>query len=256
MLLGVDNSFTVPDSRVGHRIGVDELHVYLRNLKPSTKIHFTMRAAAYTLAATAVGSTAAATLEPRQGSGNSTIRCAPIPSPFPSWQQLPQQSTLPDPFLPLKYTTPDDAQAVMAGQGKGRVQTRDEWYRCRQPEIMQLLQTYQYGYYPDHAQETVKASRSGSTLNITVTAGGKTGSFKASFTLPPGASASKPAPVVINIGGMQNQPYLSAGIAIAQFDYTAVAPDSNAKTGAFWSLYNGRDIGEFWAVPLFLSNQN
>nr|QBX90222.1 glucuronoyl esterase CE15 [Thermothielavioides terrestris] len=177
------------------------------------------------------------------GAGNATIQCAAIPSPFPTWQQLPQQSTLPDPFLPLKYTTPSDAQNIMAGKGQGRVQTPDEWYQCRQPEILQMLQEYQYGYYPDHSQEKVEATRSGTTLNIAVTAGDKTGSFKASFTLPSGASASKPAPVVINIGGMQNQPYLSAGIAIAQFDYTSVAPDSNSKTGAFWSIYNGRDIG-------------
>jgi hypothetical protein len=201
----------------------------------------------YALVAAAIGSTAAVPLmNPRQqGGGNTTIQCAAIPSPFPTWQQLPQQSTLPDPFLPLKYTTPDNARDVMAGKGQGRVQTPEEWYRCRQPEILQMLQEYQFGYYPDHTQEKVVATRSGNTLSISVTAGGKTGSFRATITLPSGASASKPAPVVINIGGMQNQPYLSAGIAIAQFDYTSVAPDSNGKTGAFWSIYNGRDIGEY-----------
>lgn len=26
------------------------------------------------------------------------------------------------------------------------------------------------------------------------------------------------------------------------FDYTTVSPDSNGKTGAFWALYNGKDI--------------
>ncbi|KAK4129826.1 carbohydrate esterase family 15 protein [Parathielavia appendiculata] len=198
----------------------------------------------YILIAAALGSAAAIPLEPRQGS-NSTIQCAPVPSPFPSWQQLPQQSTLPDPFLPLKYTTPDNARDAMAGRGQGRVQTRDEWYQCRQPEIVQMLQEYQYGYYPDPSEEKVAATRSGgNTLNIEVTGpGGKTGRFKATITLPSGASPAKPAPVVINIGGMQNQPYLSAGIAIAQFDYTSVAPDSNAKTGAFWIIYKGRDIG-------------
>ena len=204
-----------------------------------------MRAVSYTLMAAAVGSAAAVPLEARQG----TIQCAAIPSPFPTWQQLPQQSTLPDPFLPLKYTTSDNAKDVMAGKGQGRVQTPAEWYQCRQPEILQMLQEYQFGYYPDHSQEKVVATRSGTTLNIEVTAGGKTGKFKATITLPSGASASKPVPVVINIGGMQNQPYLSAGIAIAQFDYTSVAPDSNSKTGAFWSIYNGRDIGELVSLP-------
>ncbi|KAL2174194.1 4-O-methyl-glucuronoyl methylesterase [Thermothelomyces heterothallicus CBS 202.75] len=198
---------------------------------------------AYTLIAAAIGSASRVPRIPRQGGGNITFECAPIPSPFPTWDELPLQSSMPDPFLPLAYTTPDNAADVVAGRGKGRVQTPEEWYRCRQPEIIQLLQEYQYGYYPDPSEEKVEATRSGNTLNIVVTAGGKQGSFRATISLPSGASASNPAPVVINIGGMQNQPYLSAGVAVAQFDYTTVSPDSNAKTGAFWSIYNGRDIG-------------
>ncbi|KAI1169598.1 carbohydrate esterase family 15 protein [Nemania sp. FL0916] len=186
-------------------------------------------------------------LESRQAAA-----CAPVPSPskYPTWSQLPLQTTVPDPFLPLAYTTTDNAagsasfaQDVMTGKGKNRIQTPEEWLRCRQPEIVGLLQEYQYGYYPDHSLETVKATRSGNTVNIEVTAGGRTGKFSATLALPSGASASKPAPVVINIGGMNNQPYLQAGIAIVGFDYTRVAADSNAKTGAFWDVYNGRDIG-------------
>ncbi|KAI1334127.1 hypothetical protein F5Y15DRAFT_421186 [Xylariaceae sp. FL0016] len=174
--------------------------------------------------------------------------CAPVPSQskFPTWQELPLQTTMPDPFLPLAYTTTESgagdanfAADVMTGKGKNRVQTPEEWYRCRQPEIMQLLQEYQFGYYPDHSQETVKATRSGNTVSIEVTAGGKTGKFSATLSLP----STKPAPVVINIGGMTNQPYLQAGIAVVGFDYTRVAADSNAKTGAFWDIYKGRDIG-------------
>ncbi|KAI1264996.1 carbohydrate esterase family 15 protein [Xylariaceae sp. FL1019] len=173
------------------------------------------------------------------------ISCAPVPSSgkYPTWSDLPLQTTMPDPFLPLAYTTPDNAADVMTGKGENRIQTPDEWYTCRQPEILSLLQEYQYGYYPDHSLETVAATRSGNTVSISVTAGGKTGKFSATLALPSGATQEKPAPVVINIGGMQNQPYLSAGIAIVGFDYTAVAADSNSKTGAFWSLYNGRDIG-------------
>jgi hypothetical protein len=95
----------------------------------------------------------------------------------------------------------------------------------------------------------VKATRSGNTVNIEVTAGGKTGKFSATLSLPSGATSAKPAPVVINIGGMSNQPYLQAGIAIVGFDYTRVASDSNAKTGAFWDVYKGRDIGMFFLPP-------
>lgn len=42
--------------------------------------------------------------QPLQGMGSSgpNITCAGLPSPFPTWQQLPDQSTMPDPFLPLK----------------------------------------------------------------------------------------------------------------------------------------------------------
>ncbi|KAK4215242.1 4-O-methyl-glucuronoyl methylesterase [Rhypophila decipiens] len=200
------------------------------------------------VAALATSAVATPVVESRQAGGS--IDCAPIPSPFPSWSQYPVQSSLPDPFLPLKYTTTDNAAGsstfakdIMTGKGQGRVKTPEEWYKCRQPEILQLLQEYQYGYYPDHSQEKVEATRSGSTVNIAVTAGGKTGKFRATLSLPSGASASKPAPVVINIGGMQNAPYLNAGIAVVGFDYTSVAADSNSKTGAFWDLYKGRDIG-------------
>ncbi|KAG8169008.1 hypothetical protein KVR01_001757 [Diaporthe batatas] len=180
------------------------------------------------------------------------VSCVTIPSPYPKWSQLPQQTTLPDPFLPLAFTTTDNAggqsasefaQDVMTGRGKNRIQTPEEWHQCRQPEIVRMLQEYQYGYYPDHSQETVTATRSGNTIGISVTTSGKTGKFSAAVKLPTGASRSTPAPVVINIGGMLDQPYLQAGIAVVGFDYTTVAADSNSKTGAFWSLYNGRDIG-------------
>lgn len=96
------------------------------------------------------------------------------------------------------------------------------------------------------------ATRSGNTgVSVEVSAGGKTGRFTAQLSLPAGASAESPVPVVINIGGMQSQPYLQAGIAVVGFDYTAVAPDSNAKSGAFWALYNGRDIGALGYVSFF-----
>lgn len=188
-----------------------------------------------------------------KNSRNIDAVCAAVPSPFPAWSQLPEQTTMPDPFLPLGYTTTSNAgndslaafsQAVMSGKAKGRIQTPGEWSSCRQPEILKMLQEYQYGYYPDHSQENVTATRSGNTVNISVSAGGKTGKFAATLQLPTGANKTAPVPVVINIGGMDNQPYLSAGIAIVGFDYISVAADNNSKTGAFWSIYSGRDIGK------------
>ena len=155
------------------------------------------------------------------------VTCPAIPSPMPKAAAFPSVKTMPDPFLYL--------------DGKTRVQNKDEWIQCRQPEILKLLQEYQYGYYPDQSEETVTATRSGNTLTVTVTAGGKTASIAASLNLPSGVG---PFPVVISIGGMDIKSYVNAGIAIVTFDYTKVAADSNSKTGSFWTLYSGRDIGK------------
>jgi hypothetical protein len=178
--------------------------------------------------------------------GGAPVNCAALPSPWPTWQQYPKQSSLPDPFLPLKYMTTDSTNSasfatdVMTGKGKNRTLTPQEWYQCQRPQLIQMLQEYQFGYYPDHSKEKVEATRSGNTVNIAVTAGGKTGKFQATLALPSGTG---PFPVVINIGGMQNAPYLSAGIAIVGFNYQNVAADSNSKTGAFWDIYKTQDIG-------------
>jgi len=161
-------------------------------------------------------------LLPRQAN----VTCPPTPDPMPKAAAFSSVKTMPDPFLYL--------------DGKTRVQSKDEWYQCRQPEILKLLQEYQYGYYPDHAKETVTATRSGTKLDVSVATGGKTATISATVNLP---SGSGPFPVVIAIGGIDNNSYLKAGIAVVTFDYGKVAADSNSKTGSFWALYNGKDIG-------------
>ncbi|KAJ4348027.1 uncharacterized protein N0V89_009399 [Didymosphaeria variabile] len=161
-------------------------------------------------------------LLPRQ----ENVTCPTTPNPMPKAADLPAVKTMPDPFLYL--------------DGKTKVKSKDEWYQCRQPEIMKLLQEYQYGYYPDHSQETVTATRSGTKLDVTIAAGGKSATISATLNLP---SGSGPFPVVIAIGGIDNNSYLKAGIAVVTFDYGKVAADSNSKTGSFWTLYNGKDIG-------------
>ncbi|KAI5807817.1 hypothetical protein DFH27DRAFT_510406 [Peziza echinospora] len=162
-----------------------------------------------------------------------TVECPATPNPLPKAASFTAIKTLPDPFLYLDGTT--------------RVKTKEEWYACRQPEIKKILQEYQFGYYPDHSLETVTATRSGNSLAITVQVGDKQGKFNANVNLPSGASKDAPAPVVIAIGGINNNAYLKEGVAVVTFDYTSVAPDSNGKTGAFWSLYNGKDIGALTA---------
>jgi hypothetical protein len=168
-------------------------------------------------------------LLPRQAN----VTCPETPNPMPKAAAFPAVKTMPDPFLYL--------------DGKTRVKSKDEWIRCRQPEILKLLQEYQYGYYPDHTQETVSATRSGNTLTVSITAGGKTANIAASLNLP---SGSGPFPVVISIGGMDNKAYINAGIAVVTFDYTKVAADSNSKSGSFWTLYNGKDIGMLYPAML------
>ena len=159
---------------------------------------------------------------PRQAN----VTCPQTPNPMPKAAAFPSVKTMPDPFLYL--------------DGKTRVKTKDEWYQCRQPEILKLLQEYQYGYYPDHSLETVTTTRSSNKLEITTTVGGKSSKISATLNLPSGTG---PFPVVIAIGGIDNKVYTSASIAVVTFDYGSVAADSNSKTGSFWTLYNGKDIG-------------
>ncbi|KAE8453419.1 hypothetical protein EG329_010280 [Mollisiaceae sp. DMI_Dod_QoI] len=163
------------------------------------------------------------------------VSCPTTPSPFPKAASFDKVTTLPDPFLYL--------------DGKTRVKTKEEWFACRQPEIMQMLQEYQYGYYPDHSLETVTATKTGKALSVVIAVGSTKATIAAQINLPSGASASSPAPVVISIGGMDNAAYLAKGIAVVTFDYSAVAADSNSKTGSFWTLYKGRDVGTLlsWA---------
>jgi hypothetical protein len=163
-------------------------------------------------------------LLPRQAN----VTCPTTPNPLPKAVAFPSVKTMPDPFIYL--------------DGKTRVRSKDEWYRCRQPEILKLLQEYQYGYYPDHSKETVTATRSGTKLNVSIATDGKTASIFATLNIP---SGSGPFPVVIAIGGIDNNSYLKAGIAVVTFDYGKVAADSSSKTGSFWTLYNGKDIGNY-----------
>ncbi|KAF8887576.1 hypothetical protein BD779DRAFT_1470664 [Infundibulicybe gibba] len=113
---------------------------------------------------------------------------------------------------------------------------------CRKAEIKTLAQEYLYGYYPDRSQETVTATRSGTSITI-IRAGGKSASFKTTLTLPSGSSAAAPVPVMINTGGVDTNVFIGSRVALATFDVGTVAADSTTKSGAFWTLYSGRDIG-------------
>lgn len=157
--------------------------------------------------------------------------CPSLPNPLPNVTDLPSIPDLPDPWTffngkPLKSTL--------------------DW-ACRRQELLVLVQEYLYGYYPDHSKEIVHAERSGpfneTVLSISVSTGGKTGSFIANLTFPVGASALHPVPVVINTGGVDTTVFMGSGVALATFDPDSVANDSFTPGGAFWDLYPGEDIG-------------
>jgi hypothetical protein len=159
-----------------------------------------------------------------------TGTCPTTPSPFPKADSFKKIVTLPDPFTYLDGVT--------------RVKTKEEWFACRQPEIMKLLQEYQYGYYPDHSLENVTATRSGKSLTVTVAVGANKANIAATINLPTAASKTTPVGVIIAIGGIDNKAYLDKGIAVVTFDYSSVAADSNTKSGSFWTVYKGRDVGK------------
>lgn len=154
--------------------------------------------------------------------------CPALPSPLPAPTALPEINVIPDPWTFFNGS---------------RVTTAEDW-QCRRKELLTLAQEYFYGYYPDHANETVTATRSGNTLSVTVAAGGKTGTFSASLALPAGASKASPVPVAIAALFVDNAVFINNGIAVVTFNTAGVAADSDSKTGAFWNLYNGRDIGK------------
>ncbi|CAL1716611.1 unnamed protein product [Somion occarium] len=157
--------------------------------------------------------------------------CPTLPSPLPSASALPIVQELPNPFAffdgtPL--TSPDD-------------------WECRRAEIKTLVQEYLYSYHPDHSLENVTARRTGNNIAITVKANGKTASFSTTLTFPNNRAPTSPIPVVINPGALDNNVFLSSGIALATFDVNSIAADSTSKTGAFWTLYAPEDIGVLMA---------
>jgi hypothetical protein len=209
-----------------------------------------MKSSAIFIAAVLLGS---AVSIPQTATGGSDVRCAPALSSFPTWDKWPKQSSLPDPFLPPSYMTLDNAnsdpenftQTIMNGGGPNRIKTKEEWYQCQQPQLLQLLQEYMYGYYPDHSKETVEVLRSGNTLKINVTAGGKTGSFTARLSVP-SPSRKGPFPAMVFMAapnyGRENFYTANGGYILVEIIANEIASETN-KTGAFWDIYDGQDIG-------------
>lgn len=190
-------------------------------------------------------------------------------SGMPNAEALPDLNGIPD---MMKFNDGSD------------VVTAADWAKRRE-EIMEYYQYYMYGYMPDKSQETVTYAikdniqngedKGGKILEITVEANGKSATFDVLFTLPD--PATNPAPqdgypyfieyagYKMNFWGMEwytgpssNQTFAAnRGYAGVAYDPTAVASDSDARTGAFYELYpygddyksqNGSLLGWAWGV--------
>ncbi|KAJ7066719.1 putative extracelular cellulose binding protein [Mycena amicta] len=145
------------------------------------------------------------------------------------------ETSLPDPF-------------TFAGGTK--VVTFKDW-ACRRAEISTLLQNDELGAMPAHPQ-SVTATFSGTTLNITVTDLGKTMSFAPTITYP--STGTAPFPALIAMGGISIP--TPTGVAIIHFDNAGMAEqDSLASRGVglFYNLYGanataGAMMAWAWAV--------
>ncbi|PSR73848.1 hypothetical protein PHLCEN_2v10330 [Hermanssonia centrifuga] len=155
--------------------------------------------------------------------------CPRLPNKLPAPTDLPIIDDLPNPFRFFNNVS---------------LKSTADW-ACRKAELKILVQEYMYGYYPDHSRETVRTVRTNGTLVITVSVGGKSGSFNATLELPTSIDATprRPVPVVISAGGQNDTVFLGSGVALVTFNVGDVAADSTTPGGAFWDLYSGEDIG-------------
>ncbi len=73
----------------------------------------------------------------------------PTPDSLPDVEDLPTIEELPDPFTMLDGT---------------RIETPEQWYKYRRPELKLLFQHYMYGYRPENIQITVTITQSGTKV--------------------------------------------------------------------------------------------
>ncbi len=158
------------------------------------------------------------------------------------------------------------------------VVTAEDW-ELRRQEILDLYSYYMYGYMPDKTLENLtytvtdpKGGQAGKELNITVEKDGVSATFSVLFTLPETEAPEGGYPYFIEYSGYKmsfwgmewwtgpsgNQTFAAnRGYAGVAYDPTSVASDSDARTGAFYTLYpygedyksqNGSLMGWAWGV--------
>ena len=188
------------------------------------------RSAIVTVAATGAASqTVTVTQAGTGGGGTCTV------PPMPSFQSLPDNAFLPDPFLFLNGT---------------RTATKTEW-NCRRQEIATLAQEFEYGYKPNPPASATTATRSGNTLTVTVNDNGRTISFNAGITYP--GTGTAPYPAIIGVGGsnLNNSALSSLGVAVINLPNSEIAQQTNQSSrgvGKFYDMYgSGHSAGAIMA---------
>lgn len=188
------------------------------------------RSAIVTVAGTGVASQTVTVTQAGTGGGQACT----VP-PMPSFQSLPNNAFLPDPFLFMSGT---------------RMTTKAEW-SCRRQEIATQAQEFEYGYKPNPPTSATTASRSGNTLTVTVNDNGRTISFNAGITYP--STGTAPYPAIIGVGGsnLNNSALSSLGVAVINLPNSEIAQQTNQSSrgvGKFYDMYgNGHSAGAIMA---------
>ncbi|KAJ7634104.1 putative extracelular cellulose binding protein [Mycena polygramma] len=137
-----------------------------------------------------------------------------------------------------------------------KVLTLSDW-ACRREEISTLLQRDELGTLPD-APQSMKASFSGNTLNITASEGGKSITFAPTITYP--TTGTGPFPALIAMGGLSIP--APAGVAVINFNNEQMAAQDTAASrgqGLFFDLWGsdasaGAMIAWAWAIRLIMDS--
>jgi hypothetical protein len=155
--------------------------------------------------------------------------------PMPSFQSLPNNAFLPDPFLFMNGT---------------RMTSKTEW-SCRRQEIATQAQEFEYGYKPNPPASATTGARSGNTLTVTVNDNGRSISFNAGITYP--STGTAPYPAIIGVGGssLNNSALSSLGVAVINLPNSEIAQQTNQSSrgvGKFYDMYgSGHSAGAIMA---------
>lgn len=159
---------------------------------------------------------------------------------FKEFEDLPEISTLPDPFTFSDATRSTDY---------------DDWERHRS-EILQMLWHYELGQKPMVNPGDVKAELVNDTLKVTVQKNGETLALHSKIVYPEGEG---PFPVVIGVGlptgSLPKELFLNNGVAAMAFDFPEVMSHTQKRgEEPINRLYpDNLEIGAYSAWPWGIS---